>query len=119
MLSIDEDALTCDLAETYGVYDMRSLPATLVATFSCGLRENSRIKMKMQNQTVPLEEILLAAIVDRLSLLVWFKTKDAEHGFNRPECLVDKLTNKVADSDVMIFDSPEEFDAYLAELKSK
>jgi len=40
MLELDEDALVCDLAETYGIYNYRSLPATLVATFSVGLREN-------------------------------------------------------------------------------
>jgi hypothetical protein len=47
MLSTDRDALICDMAETYHVYDMRALPTKTVATLACGLREDSRIKLKM------------------------------------------------------------------------
>ena len=49
MIKTDEDALICDLAETYQIYDYKSLPAYMVATFSVGLRENSRIKMKLND----------------------------------------------------------------------
>lgn len=47
MLSTDRDALMCDMAETYHVYDMRALPVKTVATLACGLREDARIKLKM------------------------------------------------------------------------
>lgn len=47
MIAKDEDALICDLAETYRIFDYRSLPLKTVATFSVGLRENSRIKMSL------------------------------------------------------------------------
>ena len=43
MIAIDEDALICDLAETYQIYDYRRLPVQTVAVFSLGLRDNSRI----------------------------------------------------------------------------
>ena len=33
MIKTDEDALICDLAETYQIYDYKSLPAYMVATF--------------------------------------------------------------------------------------
>ena len=46
MIRLDRDALICDLAETYHIYDMRSLPLQTVATLSAGLRDDSRIKMK-------------------------------------------------------------------------
>ena len=46
MIRFDEDALICDLAETYHIYDYRSLPVKLVATLSAGLRDDSRIKLK-------------------------------------------------------------------------
>ncbi len=41
MISRDEDALICDLAETYQIYNYKSLPARLVATLSVGLRDDS------------------------------------------------------------------------------
>lgn len=34
MLNLSEDALICDFAETYHIYDYRSLPLRLVATLA-------------------------------------------------------------------------------------
>ena len=111
MINEDEDALICDLAETYNIYDYRQLPPLKVAVFSLGLRENSRIKMKLSGQTVPLEIMLLAGIADRLSTLVWFQTKDGQKGRNRPQMLTNLLTNtKQENSDVEAFHSGEEFE---------
>jgi len=110
MIAIDEDALVCDLAETYQIYDYRQLPPTRVAVFAYGLRENSRIKMKLSNQIVTTETMLLAGIHDRLSLLVWSQTKDAEKGKNRPQMLTDLLLNKTNESDIEAFHSSEEFE---------
>lgn len=91
MIKLDEDALMCDLAETYQIYDYKQLPVYTVAVFCCGLREDSRIKLKMSNQLVPFETMLLAGIYDRLSLLLWSKTKDAEKGRNMPKTISDEL----------------------------
>ncbi len=43
MLAADEDALVCDLAETYGLLDYRAHGARLVATLAVGLRPYARI----------------------------------------------------------------------------
>ena len=67
MIATDKDALKCDLAETYGIYDYRSLPASMVATFSVGLRDNSRIKTKIREETVPTDTLLLGMIYDNIS----------------------------------------------------
>ena len=76
MIAADEDALICDLAETYGIFNMEGLPVELVAVLSCGLRDNSRIKMIMADMTVDPETLLSAATVDRLTTLIWQRTKD-------------------------------------------
>lgn len=76
MIKLDEDALICDLAETYHIYDYRSLPVKLVATLSAGLRDNSRIKLKAAGSPVELETIILAAIADNLSMLRLGFSKD-------------------------------------------
>ena len=109
MIRFDEDALICDLAETYQIYDYRQLPLQMVAVFSYGLREDSRIKMSISKQSVPLETMLLAGLSDRLSLLLWTKTKDAEHGRNRPASILESLTNVKKESSHLSFDSGEEF----------
>lgn len=121
MISSDEDALICDLAEVYHIYDYKSLSPAQVATFSVGLRENSRIKMKLSGLKYPLETILLAHAVDRLSLLVWSKSKDAESGRNKPNSIADKLlgNNVEQEREYVVFNSPEEFELAMAEINRK
>ena len=70
MISLDEDALICDFAETYHIYDYRNIPASLAATLAAGLRDDSRIKMKMSDRRGSVDTIILAGIMDRLSVLL-------------------------------------------------
>lgn len=110
MISLDEEALICDLAETYQIYDYRQLPLNRVAVFSCGLRADSRIKMKMNNQLVDINSLLLAGISDKLSTVLWWKTKDGQKGVNRPDSLVDVITNvQPKEKNVIAFSSGEDF----------
>lgn len=112
MIREDETALICDLAETYGILDWRALPLRTAAALSSGLRDSSRIKMKLAGVQADQETLLLAAAVDRLSLLVWAKTKDAEKGRNRPESIFDKLTGqteKKETDEIISYDSPDAF----------
>ena len=66
MAARDEDALVCDMAETYHIFDYRALPLFLAARLACGLRENSRSKMRLAGNRIELRDALLAAILDRL-----------------------------------------------------
>ena len=117
MISEDEDALICDLAETYRIFDYRALPVRMLATLCCGLRENSRIKMKLLGMKVPMEIMLLADAVDKLSFLAWTRTKDAQEGRNRPKSIVGMLTGKKEENDIIAFDTAEEFE--LAKAKAQ
>ena len=112
MVATDEDALICDLAETYQIYDYRRLPLKMVAVFSFGLRENSRIKMKMNDIEVPFDTLLLAGIQDKLNVLIWQQTKDGMNGRNYPQSMVAMLTKsqqKAKTSDLIGFESSEDF----------
>lgn len=110
MIRTDEDALICDLAETYHIYDYKQLPATLVAVFSFGLPESSRIKLKMSGQLVPLETMLLAGISDTVSMLLWINSKDGQKGVNRPSSTVSALTNQSSKNESVAFNSGEDFE---------
>ena len=119
MINLDEEALICDLAETYQIYEYKQLPVRMVAVFSCGLKEDSRIKLKMSNQIVSFETMLLAGIYDRLNLLLWSKTKDAEKGKNMPKAVSDELDispRKTKQADTSLFDSSEGFEQRRKEL---
>ncbi len=112
MIAIDEDALICDLAETYHIYDYKRLPLISVAVFSLGLRENSRIKMKISGSKISLEQSLLASVADRLGILIWQKTKDGSKGNNIPKSILATLNGEVKEeeeSEARLFISGEEF----------
>ncbi len=110
MIREDETALICDLAETYGIMDWKALPLRTAAALSAGLREDSRIKMRIAGVKADQHTLLLAAAVDRLSLLVWAKTKDAESGRNKPESIFERLTSRPEEKkEVTVFSSAEEF----------
>lgn len=112
MARLDGYALICDMAETYHILDWRSLPARLAATLAAGLRENSRIKMKLSGSTVSFETMLTANIADCLRILVWRETKDGMKGVNAPVMFTELITGKGADKDEQGFDSPDEFMAW-------
>lgn len=109
MIKKDEDALICDLAETYGIFDYKRLSLRQVAVFSYGLKDDSRIKLQMRNTQVPIDLLLKASIVDQLRWIVWSKTEDSQKGRNRPESLVDLLQGKVKVRSEQSFESGEEF----------
>ena len=101
--------LLCDFAETYHIFQMEGLPARMCATLFCGLRESSRVKLKLAHRKVPFETELMAACYDMLHLLVYSKTKDASKGRNKPQMLVNKLIDLDKEETIMAFSSPDEF----------
>ena len=119
MIATDEEALICDLAETYGIFDYRALPVKLVATLSVGLRENSRIRMKLNGAKIRTDTTLLAYIADKLSWLVWANTEDAQNGLNHPKSILSMLTGEMKDEDALAFDTAEDFEEARKELIKK
>ncbi|MGY4105134.1 DUF5361 domain-containing protein [Ignavigranum ruoffiae] len=109
MIKTDENALICDLAETYHVYDYKQLPLSTVAVFASGLSNNSRIKLKMNGLKISLETMFLAQILDDLNILVWSKTKDAQSGKNKPKSIYRLLVDEPEERKELAFESGEDF----------
>ena len=114
MIALDEDALVCDLAETYRVYDYRGLPPKLVATLACGLGQDSRIRQRQHGLKVPMSVFLIAQMADNLAAIRWMLSADAQHGKNRPEFVSPKLIEH-EDNNVQ-FESPDAFEEFRAQL---
>lgn len=64
--------------------------------------------LKLSENKVPIEIMLLASMVDDLALLVWSKTKNAEKGQKRPKSILKELLNTKED-ELISFESSEEF----------
>lgn len=110
MIKTDEDALICDLAETYHIYNYREWPPTQVAIFANGLKANSRIKLKMAGLKVTIDTMLLAAIADDIKLLLWLQTKDGRKGRNMPKSIFSVLSDSEASEQVNVYASGKEFE---------
>lgn len=112
MIRTDEDALTCDLAETYHIYEYRAFPIKLIATLAAGLRDDSRIKMRLAGTHVRPSFLLSAMAVDALNILVWQQTEDGHKGRNAPERITRFLLGeeKKENKNIASFDTPEDFE---------
>ena len=117
MIRLNEDALICDLAETYHIYDYRSHPLKLVATLAAGLRENSRIKRLAAEVPADQETILLALIADRIEAIRYGFTEDATKGKNKPVSLIETLFGITNKSEITSFATPEQFEEALAKIR--
>ena len=110
MIALDEDALICDFAETYQILNMKSIPVALAATLAIGLRDDSRIKLKINGLKVSVDTLLLARIADSTAINVYAKTKDAKTGKNPPKSMVDILMERNHD-EYTKFENGDDFKA--------
>ena len=118
IINVCEDELICDLAETYHILNYRELPPNLVAVFSLGLRDNSRVKLHFSNSEITLEQAILAKISDSLDFVAWSKTRDAQKGRRyKGKSLLKELANRKEKDEYMQFDTPEEFEQYMKQFE--
>ena len=107
MLGTDRDALICDLAETYNIYDLNSVPLMLLATLSAGLHDDSRIKMKLNNLSEVPAVYTLVHIADALTILLGALANEK----NTPALYYDMMTGKRKVEHIRGFNSIEDFNA--------
>lgn len=112
----NEAELICDFAEYYHLLNYRGLPLNLVVTLLFGLRDESRIKMKLSGATVSFNQMLFASIADSLNFIAWTKTKDAEANRNRPSSIIKSILKKDDEKKNEVFASAEAFEKARAEL---
>ena len=110
MLSTDRDALLCDLAETYHIYSFDQVPLRTLAILACGLRDNSRIIMKLSGNKLTFDQMIEVSILDMLKVLLWMQTEDGHRGRNRPESILSTYIESKKDNETMGFASPEDFE---------
>lgn len=111
MMNLDKNALLCDIAETYHIYDYRSLPLHMVGIFACGLREDSRIMMKVMGVKVNTIQTLIALIADNTRLIAWLQSSDGEKGINRPKPLLAMMSEeKYSENNIETFENGQQFD---------
>lgn len=106
----DESLLICDLAEYYNIYNYRSLSPRMIATLVAGLRDESRLVQKSCGIKASQRNLLLAHIADKLSIVINCLSGQRVD-FDSMVDLVSGFESTKA-SNVMAFDSAEDFQAY-------
>ena len=91
MLAVDRNAVICDLAETYNIYDYRRVPGRLLGILTAGLGENTRIGKKINGVRGTVTEVLLAQILDGVRWLCWAQTEDGKKGKHRPNSVASEF----------------------------
>lgn len=121
MIGLDEDALICDLAETYSIYDYKSLPLRTVATLAAGLRDTSRIKLRAMGVPVAQDTILLAGISDRIDALryTFSSDKNAERPPQLVKILLGEEQQQTKRKGAKAFDTPDELMRALAKARGE
>lgn len=105
MIKTDEDAFICDMAETYHIFDYKSMPLRTVATLAAGLPKDSRIRRKITGAKERDDMLMLALIHDRImDILKYITGSEVE-----PVHIYDRImeTNKKPATG---FGSPEEYE---------
>lgn len=118
MIRLNEDALICDLAETYHIFNYRDMPPRLVATLASGLGDDSRIKRLAGGQPASSEVMLLGGILDALHMLI-YKLSDGSTA--PPVSIIDLMfgNGEEPQKQCMSFESYEDFEAYRQKLIKK
>lgn len=111
MIANNENALICDFAETYHVYDYKSMPPKLAAILAVGLSDDSRIKRSLSGQKQTIQMTLLSMIADALNMLVWFQSEDGHKNRNRPKSVLEALTSEKEEEEYEAFSSIEAYEA--------
>lgn len=89
------------MAETYGIYDYRTVPPLYLAILVAGLGDRARVRLAMSGNKIGIDTLLLATIADDLNILMWSLTKDGQKNRNRPQSIVGLLTSKSEAKDAL------------------
>lgn len=118
MIHEDKNSWICDMAEYYNIYDYTRVPVKTLGILSAGLREESRIRQKLEGLKANPDTIIMAKIYDLVNLLLWSKTKDAEKGRNQPKPFA-KLFLESDEPEPASFANGAEYEKARAELVKK
>lgn len=121
MLNADEDAVYCDIAETYHLFDWSQVSIQTLARLASGLRDESRIISRLSGQREPMTRLLLAMVADNTAYMAWVNTRAAQdHPDNPPERIVPVMLGMKqtrSSRAVQSFRTAEEFEAKLEKLR--
>ena len=120
MRVVHRDALICDFAQYYHVYDIDAVDVQTAAILACGLPSDSRTIREMSGSKHDPERIYKYALIDAVRSVEWaiIQAHSGKKKVKRPESMLQKYLglDKDQKQEVQGFDSPEEYEAARARI---
>ena len=116
MRVVHPDALNCDFAQYYHIYDMDALDVRTAAVLMSGLPKDSRLVKELTGNKPGQETLLMASILDTARNIEYAVFQShSKKKLKRPQSVLKKLLgieeNSKHQEDVKGFATPEEFEA--------
>lgn len=116
MRAVHEDALICDFAQYYHIYDLDSVDVRTAATLACGLPADSRTLKEKTGKNIGLDIILQASILDTARSIEYAVFQShTKKKLQRPQPVLKKLLGTEKEDskkdEVRGFRTAEEFEA--------
>lgn len=116
MRVVHPDALICDFAQFYHVYDINSLDVRTAAILMSGLPKESRLVRELTGNKPDQETLLMASILDTARNIEYAVFQShSKKKLKRPQSVVKKLLGiedgEKRQNDVQGFGTAEEFNA--------
>lgn len=107
-----KDALICDFAEYYHIYDLDSIRIQTAAILACGLPEGSRTIRQLSGQKYTIDVTLLIGIMDTLRNIEYqYVSVHSKKKIQKPKSIFKLLTGQKDEQDIQTFRTPEECEA--------
>ena len=91
-----------------------------MATLVFGLADNSRVKRKLSEHKLSIEQSLMAMIIDDLNFICWTYSREARKGksYSRKSIYKALLGEyKVEKDELISFETPEEYEEYMKTIR--
>lgn len=98
--------MICDFAETYNIYNYRSLPARLAATLCVGLRNDSRVYKKLTDNHSLSTNVLIGLLIDDFRAFVYGVLGVKNENKSVYKILTGEYENEISKG----YDTPEAFE---------
>jgi len=102
------DALICDFAQYYGIYELEKFDLKYLSILACGLPSESRTKKKLIGFKYSMSELMMASIIDHLAILIAQGVR--KKNVKKPQSMVQIMTEKKEENEIQTFKTPEEFE---------
>lgn len=112
MRVICKDALICDFAQYYHIYDLDSVNLQTAAILACGLPPDSRTLRQMTGQKFSAEMVIQMRILDTVRFFQYaYISSHSKRKVPKPQSIFEILNEKKEENPIRGFKTKEAFEA--------